>query len=79
MIVVSDTSPITNLAAIEKLDLLHLLYGTITIPVAVYNELTPAGTDEPVPGTLEVQTLPWIVTRPVQNTRQSDGALSAGG
>ncbi|BAI94467.1 DUF3368 domain-containing protein [Arthrospira platensis] len=75
MIVVSDTSPITNLAAIEKLDLLHLLYGTITLPVAVYNELTPAGTDEPIPGTLEVQTLPWIVTRPVQNTRQVDEIL----
>jgi predicted nucleic acid-binding protein len=40
MIIISDTSPITNLAAIGKLDLLNLLYGSITIPVAVYNELT---------------------------------------
>lgn len=42
MIIISDISPITNLAAIGKLDLLHLLYASITIPVAVYNELTQA-------------------------------------
>ena len=40
MIIISDTSPITSLAAIGKLNLLHLLYGSITIPLAVYNELT---------------------------------------
>lgn len=40
MIVISDTSPITNLAAINQLDLLHLLYGEIIIPIAVYSELT---------------------------------------
>lgn len=40
MIIISETSPITSLAAIGKLNLLHLLYGSITIPLAVYNELT---------------------------------------
>ncbi len=29
MIVVCNTSPITNLAAINKFDLLHKLYGTV--------------------------------------------------
>jgi len=34
--IVSNTSPITNLAAIAQLDLLYQLYGTILIPQAVY-------------------------------------------
>ncbi|WP_254446996.1 hypothetical protein [Dolichospermum sp. UHCC 0259] len=39
MIIVSDTSPITNLAAINQLDLLQKLYTGIVIPTAVYNEM----------------------------------------
>lgn len=67
MIVVSDTSPITNLAAINKLDLLQRLYGNIIIPLAVYNEMVSAGT---VPGAVEVQTLPWIQTQTVANSQK---------
>jgi len=62
---VSDTSPITNLAAIAQLDLLHQLYGTILIPEAVYEELTRFN----VPGSVEVQTLSWIETVTVVNTK----------
>ncbi|MDV2995925.1 MAG: hypothetical protein N4J56_005579 [Chroococcidiopsis sp. SAG 2025] len=54
MIVVSDTSPINNLAAINRLNLLQQLYGTITIPQAVYRELTEP--DFPVAGGIEVCT-----------------------
>jgi predicted nucleic acid-binding protein len=43
MIVVSNTSPISNLAAIGQLDLLQQLYGTIIIPAAVYQELINSG------------------------------------
>lgn len=39
MIVVSDTSPITSLAKIRRLDLLRTLYHSITIPTAVDSEL----------------------------------------
>ena len=39
MIVVSDTSPITNLAAINQLNLLQRLYTRLIIPTAVYNEM----------------------------------------
>ncbi len=39
MIVVSDTSPITSLAKIRRLDLLRTLYHSITIPAAVDSEL----------------------------------------
>jgi predicted nucleic acid-binding protein len=42
MIVVSDTSPITTLIQIGKVDLLHKLYGDVLIPEAVRAELFAA-------------------------------------
>ncbi|MEH2425067.1 MAG: DUF3368 domain-containing protein [Nostoc sp.] len=65
MIIVSDTSPINNLAAINYLHLLQQLYGTVLIPEAVYRELTDL--NFPVAGAIEVQTFIWIQTRPVQD------------
>ncbi|MFS0513279.1 DUF3368 domain-containing protein [Nostoc sp. UIC 10607] len=65
MIIVSDTSPINNLAAINHLHLLQQLYGTVLIPEAVYRELTDP--NFPVAGATEVQTFIWIETRPVQD------------
>ena len=63
MIVISDTSAITNLAAIQYLQLLPQLYNQVTIPEAVYRELVEI--DPPVPGTFEVQTAPWLEVRQV--------------
>lgn len=65
MTIVSDTSAITNLAAVGHLNLLQQLYGNIIIPQAVYDEMVGLGYT--VPGTIEVQTLPWIQTRQVIN------------
>ncbi len=65
MIVISDTSVITNLAAIQHLHLLQQLYDLILIPNAVYQELTDI--DPPVPGTREAQTLSWLEVRTVTN------------
>lgn len=65
MIVVSNTSPITNLAAIAHLPLLQQLYEIIVIPQAVYTEMTGVG--KPVAGSVEVQTLAWIQTQHVAN------------
>jgi len=39
LIVVSDTSPILNLARIDRLDLLPNLYQQVLIPPAVHHEL----------------------------------------
>lgn len=58
MIIVSDTSPINNLAAINQLHLLHQLYETVLIPEAVYQELTDP--IFPVAGATEVRTLDWL-------------------
>jgi hypothetical protein len=66
VIIVSDTSPITNLAAIARLDLLQQLYEKVIIPAAVYRELTSAGED--IPGCREVQTLDWITVRSVSDS-----------
>jgi uncharacterized protein len=68
MTIVSNTSPITNLAAIGELNLLHQLYGTITIPQAVYNKM--AGISRTVPETLEVQTLSWITVQSLADLNQ---------
>ena len=65
MIVISDTSAITNLAAIHHLQLLPQLYNQVTIPEAVYREL--ADIAPPVPGTLEVQRATWLEVRQVIN------------
>ncbi len=65
MIVVSDTSPINNLAAINALHLLQQLYATVIIPEAVYQELTDP--TFPVAGAMEVQTFAWIQTRAVSD------------
>lgn len=64
MIVVSDSSPITNLAAIGQLDLLRQLYQNVFIPAAVYRELTAASGSHP--GAI-VQSLDWIEARDVAN------------
>jgi uncharacterized protein len=65
VIIVSDTSPINNLAAINQLHLLHQLYGMVLIPEAVYRELTDP--NFPVAGAIEVQTFDWIQTRAVSD------------
>lgn len=39
MIIVSDTSPISNLLRIGQLPLLQALYGSVVIPESVYAEI----------------------------------------
>lgn len=39
MIVVSDTSPISNLIQVGKLDLLHEVFGEVLIPPKVHKEI----------------------------------------
>jgi uncharacterized protein len=52
MIVVSNTSPIINLAAVGRLELLRALFERIIIPVAVYHEIVEDG--QGLPGAIEV-------------------------
>lgn len=65
MIVISDTSVITNLASVECLSLLPQLYGQIIIPLSVYRELTDISM--PMPRRAEVQNATWMEIRQVEN------------
>lgn len=46
MIVVSNTTPLIGLAAIQQLDLLQQLFGEVYILQAVYDEAVVAGREE---------------------------------
>ncbi len=58
MIVVSNTSPLTNLASIGQVDLLRRLYEQVTIAEGVWSELNANG--KRWPGSLEVESAEWI-------------------
>lgn len=72
MMVVSNASPLINLARIGKLDLLRELYGEITIPEAVWKEVVIEGNSQP--GAEEVKTAAWI-KRQIAANRQLVQAL----
>lgn len=63
MKVISNTSPIINLAAIGQLDLLNKLFGNIYIPDEVYNEVCVIGQGQP--GSTEVEQFTWIHVEPI--------------
>lgn len=65
MIVISDASPVINLANVGHLDLLRQLYTRVIIPEAVYREIVIAGSGRP--GAAEVQSSPWIESRRATN------------
>ncbi|UBF29258.1 DUF3368 domain-containing protein [Kovacikia minuta CCNUW1] len=65
MIVVSDTSPLSNLAIVEHLWLLRQLYTTVIIPQAVANELASAGDEDQ--RVTDVLFLDWVEIREVTN------------
>jgi uncharacterized protein len=64
MIVVSNTSPLTNLAAIGQFSLLHNLYSSIKIADGVWDELNAK--KKRWPGSKEVENSDWIHSYDVQ-------------
>lgn len=65
MIVVSNTSPLTNLAAIGQFALLQQLYGAVYVAEGVWAELNAGG--KQWPGSNEVAQAGWIERRQVRN------------
>jgi predicted nucleic acid-binding protein len=63
VIVVSDTSPLMNLAVVGHLELLDQLYDTVLIPEGVWNELSSLGSQ--YPEVAIVQTLTWLKRQPL--------------
>jgi len=74
VIIVSDTSPLMNLAVVGQLQLLQQLYDTVIIPGAVWNELSTLSSQHPEVAT--VQTLSWLARQPV-NSQAIVDALQA--
>lgn len=58
MIIVSDTSPISNLVIVNHVHLLPDIFGTIIIPKPVHTELLANGPGHPV--TLLAQSADWL-------------------
>ncbi|MBI4614352.1 MAG: DUF3368 domain-containing protein [Planctomycetes bacterium] len=56
MSVVSNTSPLSHLSAIGKLEILREIYGEIVVPPAVAEELADRRQEHP----LDVVVVPWI-------------------
>jgi hypothetical protein len=48
MVIVSDTSPVTSLIQIGRLELLNQVFGNVVIPKAVYQELCKVPNQQPV-------------------------------
>lgn len=65
MTIVSNTSPLTNLAAIGQFNLLQMLYAQIHIAQGVWEELNAKG--HHWPGCNEVAHAEWIQCHTVQN------------
>ncbi|MEA5418439.1 DUF3368 domain-containing protein [Spirulina sp. CCNP1310] len=65
MIIVSNTSPISNLASVGQLNLLQEIYGKILIPSAVREELLDERAGETV--ITAVQAATWLEVHSVQN------------
>jgi len=63
--VVSNASPLINLARIGKLDLLRELYGELVVPEAVWQEVVVQGAGQP--GADEVEAAAWIKRHAVTN------------
>ena len=66
MIVVSNTTPILSLFKIERLGLLESLFGHVTIPMAVYNEIAVLGKGKDGHDLLDAA--PYIHVKEIQNT-----------
>ncbi|MEK6657979.1 MAG: DUF3368 domain-containing protein [Nitrospirota bacterium] len=73
MIVVSDTSPIMNLAVIDQLNLLEKLYQKVFIPEAVFHELLTT-LPESAAGRVIPKTL-WLEKRIVANQSLVDSLI----
>ncbi len=65
MIVVCNTSPLTNLAAIGQFNLLQTLFNEVYVPAGIVNELSAGGRDWP--GAIETETADWVHIKQVSD------------
>ncbi len=65
MITVSNSSPIMNLAAIGRLDVIKLKFGNVVIPDAVWRELVIDGKGKK--GVEDIERVDWIKVQSVRD------------
>jgi predicted nucleic acid-binding protein len=65
MKIVSDSTTLIALSRIKELDVLCALFGTIMVPIAVYNEIALEGGKRP--GVKDIANAFWIIKRQVQD------------
>lgn len=73
MVIVSNTSPIMNLAVIGRLELIERLYGSINIPEAVADELAAALPEQF--NEQAIKTLTWLKIHSVKNRQLTESLL----
>lgn len=66
IVIVADTTPISELAKVGRLELLRELFGTVIIPDEVYGELTVGNH----PAAIQVPQARWIIVRSVEDREQ---------
>ncbi len=70
MITVSNTSPISNLAIIGRLELLRVVYGAVVLPKAVRDELEKLGHAAAQAAIHEAELAGWLTTDAVSEQGQ---------
>jgi len=68
--IIVNATPIISLALIDKLELLHLLYGEVLTPPAVQAEVLAGGARDI--GVAELQKSDWIRVTPLRDPRRAD-------
>jgi predicted nucleic acid-binding protein len=66
VIVVSDTTPLSELAKVGLINLLRDVYGQVIIPQEVYNEVTTGNH----PAVKEIQSATWITIQSLSNSEK---------
>jgi uncharacterized protein len=75
VIIVSNTTPLSQLAKIDRLDLLHSLFATLLIPPTVYTELTTGNH----PAKIAIPAATWIETRSINQAERIEQLLQSPG
>jgi len=70
VIIVSNTSPISNLAKVGQLSLMQQIYGRVLVPCAVHEELLDTRAGETVITAVQLAT--WMEIQSVQNRELVD-------